>query len=196
MVHFKYGFNKAVPAGEKLAKAQAHDVEASYKDLTQVCADIRGTLAEPALAHLRMVEEGKAAVEFKRFNKRMAHRRELGGKKGRFPMKAARHVAKVLQNALANAATQGIQTPLVFHAAANKQRTLPRMAPKGRRNRNDYETARIEIILKEADFVRSETAKKHDSSRGGVKEVKVKMQAEKMAEKQATVTNEKQKITA
>jgi large subunit ribosomal protein L22 len=195
MVEFKYGFNKKVPEGTKLAKAQAYDVEASYKDLSVVCTDIRGTLAEPALTRLQMVSEGKLAVPFKRFNKRMGHRHELGGQKGRFPMKAAGKVLQVLVNALANASAQGIQTPVILHAAANKQRSLPRMSPKGRRNRNDYETARIEIILQESEFVRSESAKKSGAAKGKVKELKVKMQAEKMAEKQAKAATETQKIT-
>ncbi|MFA6036454.1 MAG: 50S ribosomal protein L22 [Candidatus Micrarchaeia archaeon] len=180
MVEFKYGFNKKLPAGTKTAKAQGYDVEASYKDLSVVCTDIRGTMAEPALTRLKLAAERKIAIPFLRFNKRMAHRRELGGKKGRFPWKAARNVMLILENAIANASAQGIQTPFIVHAAANKQRTLPRTAPKGRRFRNDYETARIEIVLQESPFERSAIAK---NSNAGAKELKVKMQADKIAEK-------------
>jgi len=180
VVEFRYGFNKKVPEGTKLAKAQGYDIEASYKDLSVVCTDIRGTLAEPALTRLKMAAQGKVAIPFLRFNKRMAHRRELGGKKGRFPKKAAGHVMLILENAIANANAAGIQTPLILHAAANKQRTLPRLASKGRRFKSDYETARIEIILQEAPFERAKVAEKANA---GAKELKVKMQAQKVAEK-------------
>jgi ribosomal protein L22 len=191
MVEFRYGFNKAVPEGTKLAKAQGYDIEASYKDLSQVCADVRGTLAEPSLTRLEMASQGKVAIPFARFNKRMGHRHELGGRKGRFPQKAAGKVAQVLENAIANARSLGIQTPYILHASANKQRTLPRIASKGRRFRSDYETARVEIILQEAPFERAKVAEKENA---GAKQLKVKMQAEKIAEKLQNA--EKQKVVA
>ena len=205
MVEFKYGY--VGKKGEKAAKAQTYDVDASYKELCEVCSYIRHTLAEPALTRLALVEKGKTAVYFARHNKRLGHRHELGGKKGRFPKKAAAIVRKVLENALANAVALGIQTPYVAHISANKHRTFPRLAPKGRRGRNDYETARVEIVLKEMEVERAEVTKKEP------KLLKVKMQAhfpaeagkgpisaqggnraEKIAEKQKTET-EKQKMT-
>jgi len=189
MVEFKYGY--VGKKGEKSARAQTYDVDASYKDLCEVCSDIRGTLAEPALTRLALVAEGKTAVYFARHNKRMGHRHELGGRKGRFPKKAAAIVRKVLENAVANANALGIQTPYVAHICANKHRIFPRLAPKGRRGRNDYETARVEIVLKETEVERAEVTKKEP------KLLKVKMQAQKMAEnaqKQKTET-EKQKMT-
>ncbi len=156
--------------------------------------DQDGTLAEPALTRLALVSKGKTAVYFARHNKRLGHRHELGGKKGRYPEKAAKIARKVLENALANAVAIGIQTPYVAHICANKHRTFPRLAPKGRRGRNDYETARVEIVLKEMEAERAEVTKKQP------KLLKLKMEAEKMAEKakkaekQKTET-EKQKMT-
>jgi len=193
MVEFRYGFNKKLPEGTKTAKAQGYDVEASYKDLSVVCTDIRGTLAEPALTRLQLAAQGKVAIPFLRFNKRMAHRRELGGKKGRFPKKAAHHVMLILENAIANAAAQGIQTPFIAHAAANKQRILPRTAPKGRRFTNNYETARIEIVLQESPFERAAVAK---NANAGAKELKVKMQAQKVAEKAQKAVKQEQQAKA
>ncbi|MDO8339363.1 MAG: 50S ribosomal protein L22 [Candidatus Burarchaeum sp.] len=182
MVEFRYGY--VGKAGEKAAKAQTYDVDASYKDLCEMCSDIRGTLAEPALTRLALVAKGKTAVYFARHNKRLGHRHELGGKKGRYPEKAAKIVRKVLENALANAAAIGIQTPYVAHICANKHRIFPRLAPKGRRGRNDYETARVEIVLKEMEVERAEITKKEP------KLLKVKMEAEKMQKEQNAAKKE------
>ncbi|RLG19093.1 50S ribosomal protein L22, partial [Candidatus Micrarchaeota archaeon] len=159
MVEFGYGYR--AKEGEKVARAQAYDIDASYKDLCEVCTDVRGTLAEPALTRLDLIAKGQVAVRYhQRHGKRTGDRRELGGKKGRYPKKAARLVRKVLENALANATALGIQVPYIAHISANKHRTYPRLAPKGRAMRHDYETARIEIILKESEVERSEAAKK------------------------------------
>ncbi|VVC04267.1 50S ribosomal protein L22 [Candidatus Burarchaeum australiense] len=175
MVEFRYGF---VPKkGEKVARAQAFDIDVSYKDLCEVCSEVRGTMAEPALTTLALAAEGKIPIRFRRHNKRLGHRRELGGRQGRYPKKAAGLVRKLLENAVANANALGLQAPYIAHIAANKQRIYPRMAPKGRRNRNDYETARIEVVLKEMEVERAEVTKKEPRL------LQVKMQAQKMAEK-------------
>jgi large subunit ribosomal protein L17e len=79
----------------------------------------------------------------------MAHRKELGGKKGRWPIKASKIILEVLKNAKANADSKGLLNPYVAHIAANKQKTYPRVAPKGKSMMANYETSFIEIILEE-----------------------------------------------
>ena len=176
MVEFKYGY--VGTAAEKVARAQSYDVDASYKDLCEVCKDIRGTLAEPALTRLDVVAKGLAPVRFRdRHGKRLGHRRELGGRKGRYPRKAARLVRKVLENAVANATSQGISVPYIAHISANKHRSYPRLAPRGRQMRHDYETARIEIVLEESELERSEAARTEP------KVLKVRTEAERLARK-------------
>jgi len=186
MVEYNYGY--VGKAGEAIAKAQAYDIDVSYKDMCEVCSDVRGTLAEPALTRLTLVAQGKAAVRYTdRHGKRLGHRRELGGRKGRWPKKAARLVHKVLENALANANAKGIQVPFIAHISANKHRTFPRLAPKGRQMRHNYETARIEIVLTESAVTRSEASKVEP------KTLKVKTEAEKMAKKAEKVEKAEKK---
>ncbi len=134
---------------ENSAKARVEDVDASFKELVEVCRNIKGMNVDEALNFLDEVIAGKRAVRFYSHNKKMAHRRELGGKKGRYPKKAARIVKQVLFNALSNARQKNMAEDKLFvvHAAANKKRTYARLQPKGRRIRHDYETARVEIIL-------------------------------------------------
>lgn len=146
MPHYKYGF-KGYESPE-LAKAQQYNIDASYKDLCAVCSNIHGMDAMIATTYLEKAARQEIPVEYRRWAKHLGHRRELGGRRGRYPQKAARYVLQVLKNAIANANAKGLIAPAVIHASANKQMVYPRMQPKGRRVRSNYVTARVEIILK------------------------------------------------
>ncbi|MCS7109753.1 MAG: 50S ribosomal protein L22 [Candidatus Micrarchaeota archaeon] len=147
MVHYEYGFAKKSQYNEKeLAKAQLYNIDASYKDLAAVCDNIRGLTADEGVNYLNAVLNG-FPVLYRRWNKKLGHRKELGGRKGRYPVKAAKIVLGVLNNAIANATAKGLDQLVIVHAAANKQSIYPRMQSKGRQIRSDYETARVEIIL-------------------------------------------------
>ena len=86
-----------------------------------------------AIKFLDEVINENRAVEYKRHNRYMGSRHELGGKRGRYPIKCARIVRTVVVNAAANAANKG-ETPdymYVVHASANKTQEVPRAPPKG-----------------------------------------------------------------
>lgn len=148
MPKFKYGF-KFEP-GKKYGKAQAYDLDVSPKDLAAVCDNIRGKLASEAVTFLEAVIQKKIPVRYRKWAKKLAHRRELGGAKGRYPVKAASITLKVLKDAMANAMREGILTPRIVHAAAYKQAIYERLAPRIRRRvLHRYVTARLEIVLGE-----------------------------------------------
>ncbi|MGC8669891.1 MAG: 50S ribosomal protein L22 [Candidatus Micrarchaeia archaeon] len=141
--------------------AGANDINASFKDLTAVCDSIRYKKATDAIALLdSIINEGKP-IPYRKFNKGMGSRHELGGRKGRYPKKAASIVKKVVLNAYANAANKGFmpEDMYVVHAAANKTEINRRYPPKGVRTvmrggygyatmrRSDLEFAKVEIAL-------------------------------------------------
>lgn len=146
---------------EFVANARVEGVDASFKDLVEVCGNIRRKKAADALFFLEKAADGKAAVLYKSSNKHLGHRKELGGKKGRYPKKAAKIVLAVLKNALNNAAQKGLlqENLFVAHACANKKFNYPRLQAKGRRTRHDYATARVEIVLIEKGEKKKEEAK-------------------------------------
>lgn len=149
---------------EKCAAARAEGVNASWKDLAEVCARIRGMSADKAVVFLGKASikptEGGIPVLFKRHCKKLGHRRELGGRKGRYPWKSAAIVLKVLQSAMANGRTQGMGDEYTVQAAcANKNMSFPRLASKGRWARSNLETSRIEIILKGSEIPKGVTVK-------------------------------------
>ena len=139
---------------EECAFARAEGVNASYKDLSEVCGRINGKNAAWAHDFLEKASKGEIAVLYKRHNKRMGHRRELGGKKGRYPKKAAKILLKLLKSAIHNGMVKGLgESYKIISASANKKDTYPRVASKGGWMRSDYETARIEIVLKGLETV-------------------------------------------
>lgn len=134
------------------ARARLEGVDASFKDLAQVCGNIRRRPVDQAIKFLEEASEGKRPVLYRSSNRHLGHRRELGGKKGRYPKKSARIVLGVLRSALANAQHKGLSEELIVtHACANKVSTYMRYSSKGRRNPSALETARVEIILKERE---------------------------------------------
>jgi len=143
----EYAYNKK-PTG-RLARARISRVNCSFKDLCEVCRNVRGKDTDFALDFLTRAADGEQAILFLRHCKKKGHRRELGGKKGGFPVKSCRAVLGVVESADANAIKLGLGATKIVHIAANKHATYPRMSPKGRRIRHDYEVAFIEVVLEE-----------------------------------------------
>jgi large subunit ribosomal protein L22 len=153
----EYSFNRN---REGLAFAHMKDINASFKDLSIVCDTIRYKNVQQAMTILDKVSEGDMPVLYNKYNKYMGSRHELGGRKGRYPMKCARIVRKVLMNAIANAENKGEDPDNMFivHATANKTMILPRIAPKGElrlghnmgrgsTRRTNLELAKIEMAI-------------------------------------------------
>jgi len=166
-----YGYNKK-PTG-RTARARISRVNCSFKDLCEVCRNVRYKDTDFALEFLGNASEGKQAIYFARHNKKKGHRKELGGKKGGFPVKSCRAVLGVVESADANAIKLGLGATKIVHIAANKHATYPRMSPKGRRIRHDYEVAFIEVVLEEKQQ-KIETAKKTEAKKADVAKPAVK----------------------
>ena len=84
------------------AKASARYLPISTKHAYEVCNAIKGKEVKKAIALLKDVMAMKRAIEFKRYNREVPHRK---GKMmaGRYPVKACKYILPVLENAIANA---------------------------------------------------------------------------------------------
>lgn len=142
----RYAFNAE---DSHCAKARVEGVNASYKDLINVCSNIRGWNAERAVVFLTEAAEGERPIRYYKYSKHRGHLHELGGKKGGWPVKTCRIVLDVLKNAMANAESKGFGPCRIVHVQANKQEIYNRMSPKGRRIRQDLETSFVELVLRE-----------------------------------------------
>ncbi|MFA5108421.1 MAG: 50S ribosomal protein L22 [Candidatus Micrarchaeia archaeon] len=134
-----------------IARARVDGVNASYRDLCNVCSNIRGRRADKAIVFLTEASDKSRPIRYFRHNSKRGHLRELGGKKGGFPVKSVKIVLDVLKNAYANAQTKGLGDCKIVHAVANKQDIYSRLSPKGRRVKHDFETAFVEVVLRELD---------------------------------------------
>ena len=171
MIFMEYGYNKK-PTG-RIARARISRVNCSFKDLCEVCRNVRGKDTDFALDFLTRASEGEQAILFLRHCKKKGHRRELGGKKGGFPVKSCRAVLGVVESADANAIKLGLGDTKIAHIAANKHATYPRMSPKGRRIRHDYEVAFIEVVLEERQQKIEKKEKKDAAPKAAEKKVDV-----------------------
>ncbi|HLD75916.1 MAG TPA: 50S ribosomal protein L22, partial [Candidatus Norongarragalinales archaeon] len=170
--------------------AQVHDLDASYKDLTQVCRAVKGKSVRSAFSVLENAVNLTHAIEYRKFNKGMGHRSELSGRKGRYPKKECRMVRDLLKNAVANAKNAGLEEGALYvsHAAAHKQQRFKRHRhhwPSGvtlgygkQATWADYETARVELFVSSKG--KPHAAKNKDAS-GGSPAVTSKPKAKKRA---------------
>ncbi len=123
-----YSYSNKVADEKTVGRAQVHDVNASYKDLSQVLAAIKGKGLKEAVTVLEDTVQEKKPIPYRRFAKRLGHRRELGGKKGRYPKKEAKICLALLKNAAANAEAKGLDRDRLYisAAASHKQNTFMR----------------------------------------------------------------------
>jgi len=188
---------------EKIAKAQLKDINASFKDLANTCSFIRGLDAKEALSLLELASKKVIPIPYPRYNKKLGHRRELGGKKGRYPIKSAKIVAKVLRDAIANARFLGLNEDNLYvaYAVANKHRIEKRIAPKGPRRAgkptnpkkgprySNLEYSFVQIILKEKE----ENKKENKQQEVNKKENKEENKKEKEMKKEEIIKAKKEK---
>lgn len=177
---------------EKLGLAQAHDANASYKDLTQVCNAIRRQPLDKAKKMLEDAINLVRAIPYRKFNKGMGHRSELGGRKGRYPKKECKIVLQLVKNAEANAVQKGLEKGLLYvkHAAAYKQNVFRRYRKYWAGGQTlgygkqavwaDYVTARVEIALAQHG------GKKQEQATAPTEKHAVKQKKEKHAENPTT----------
>ena len=127
----RYSFN--IKNAENIVLAQRYDINASYKDLAAVCDAIRYMNAGAALDKLDRLIAMEIPIEYRRHNKHMGTRHELGGRKGAYPIRAAKEVRLALINAIANADNKGLpgEELYIVHATANKTRILRRYPSRG-----------------------------------------------------------------
>jgi len=139
---------------EKTVKASGREVRVSHKSAREVCKTIKGMTLDQAKKYLREVMEKKRPVPFTRFKKKAAHRHGLQkGFAGRYPVKAAKQVLKVLEEAEANAENKGldIDRMRIIHAAAYPGMKIKNYMPRAMgRSSPKFETlCHIEMVLEE-----------------------------------------------
>jgi large subunit ribosomal protein L22 len=147
---------------EKTVKASGREIRVSHKHAREICHTIKGMMLTPTKEYLKDVMEKKKAIPFRRYNKKAGHRRGLVKTfAGRYPIKAAERILKVLENAEANAENKGLDVDKlqIIHAAAYPGMKIKRFTPRahGRASPKFETMTHIEIVLGEKPGQGAET---------------------------------------
>ncbi|MFH1107268.1 MAG: 50S ribosomal protein L22 [Candidatus Micrarchaeota archaeon] len=177
-----YKYSMKAADEREFARAQAYDLNCSYKDLSQVLAALKGKTVAQARKVLDECISLKMPIAFHKFHTGMGHRSQLGGRKGKFPKKEAKIALALLKNAESNADFKGLDAGslVVVQAASFKQNVMPRyrrtfatpvVLGYGKQAIwANYVTARAEIVLgKPPERKRGANGK---NRKAGVKQVK------------------------
>ncbi len=137
--------------GDKYAKSFGRDLPISLKDSVNLCRALKGMRLEDAKDYLEDIIKKKRAVPYFRYLDSVSHRRGIGP--GKYPVKEAKYILKVLENAEANAEDKDLDTDnlYIMHIAANKGEVYKRYVPRamGRSVELRRERVHIEVILEE-----------------------------------------------
>jgi len=152
MAKIKYAYKEN---GPKIARAVGRSLKISPKHSVEICRKIKGMALEDAKNYLEDVIAMKKPVPFKRHNKKVGHRKGLEGwPSGRYPVKAASHILKVLENAEANAEYKGLDTEnlKINHVSSHRGFIIRGGIPRafGRITPFNTPTTHVQIVLKEA----------------------------------------------
>ena len=148
---FSYSFQNFDP--ERMARASGRDLRISPKHSVELLREIRGMMLNDALRYLDDVIAKKRPVPMKRHNDSQGHKPGRGFGPGRYPVKVAKAVKKILLNAKNNAEQKGLDVDRlkIIHAAAHRGPVLRGYIPRafGRATPFNEQTTHIEIVVEE-----------------------------------------------
>lgn len=159
----KWGYSITDLNPERTAKVAGRELRVSPKHASEICRTIKGMKLERAKKFLEQVIAKKTPVPFRRYKKKVPHRHGMQKfSSGRYPVKAANIILKLLQGAEANAEFKGldVESLRVIHASAYPglkiknyfERAHGRSSPKF-----EYLT-HVELILEQTEKPASEEA--------------------------------------
>jgi large subunit ribosomal protein L22 len=154
----KWGYSATDMEPDKTAKASGRELRVSHKHAREVCKTINGMKLEQAKDYLQQVILKKKAVPFARFNKHVPHRHGLEkAYAGRFPVKTATEILKILEGAEANAEYKGLDVEQlrIVHASAYPGMKIKRFIPRafGRSSPRYNTLTHVELVLEEMEGI-------------------------------------------
>ena len=135
------------------AAARGNGLNISPKAAREVCKAIKGMELEKAKDYLERVIDMNQAVPFKRHDGKVGHRKGKGISTGRYPVKTAAAILKVLDSAGNNgeAIHIDIENWRILHIATSRGTSFEARFPRarGRATPKMRESANVEVVLEE-----------------------------------------------
>ncbi len=175
---------------DNMAGAKGIGLGISTKQAVETCSFIRGKTLVDAKGLLSSVIDLKAAVPYKRYNQKVAHKKKIGA--GRYPVKCCNVILKLLESAEANAQFKGLNTSdlVVVHICANKASTPWHY---GRARGRKMKRTNIEVVLEEKAVKKKDKPKPKEGAKKPSKGAKEKPKKEKAEAKQEIKKEETRK---
>jgi len=152
----KWGYSITDVDAERTAKVAGRELRISPKHASEICRAIKGMKLEKAKTFLEQVITKKTPVPFHRHKKKVAHRH--GMQKfyaGRYPVKAADKILKLLQGAEANAEFKGldVESLRIIHASAYSGLKIQNYVERAHgRSSPKYEyLTHVELVLEQTE---------------------------------------------
>ena len=148
MKGFSYPYDPEIHAA-----ARGAGLNVSPKAAREVCHALKGMELEKAKIYLERVIDLEQAVPFKRHDGKVGHRKGKGMSSGRFPVKTAAAILKVIESAGNNgeALHIDIENWRIAHIAASRGVRFESRFPRarGRATPKMRESANVEVVLEE-----------------------------------------------
>ena len=140
----------ATPEEEDIAKAIGKEIPISPKKSVEVCTALRGMNVEDAKELLEEVIEKRRIIPYRRYRKTISHKK--GGVAGGYPVRVAKAILKILEDAQSNAEVNELdpETMRIEVIAAHLGRRIEgfKARARGRSTSWNKETVNIEVILR------------------------------------------------
>ena len=153
----RWSYSYKVRDESNIAKAMIWDAPVHVKVMREVAEAIKGMRVSEAKRLLEAVIEKREAIPFRRAHGKQAHRKGLGAKwgwpAGRYPVKAAKIMLRLLKNVENNAENKGLEVEnlRIIHVGVHKGLTLKRWMPRafGRASPKYKTHSHVEIVVKQ-----------------------------------------------
>jgi large subunit ribosomal protein L22 len=161
----KYSFKNM---NDNMTKALGRDLSISTKQSVEICKNIRGKSVEQAKKLLERVIVKETPIRMRRYIKDTAHKKGIGP--GKYPVKAAKEILRLLKIAESNAQNKGLSTNemVITHISANK---ASRPWHFGRQRRRKNKRTHVEVVLFERKKQEKVQQKKTENLDKGVQKI-------------------------
>ena len=152
----KWGYSITELEPDRTVKASGRELRVSPKHAREVCKTIKGMKLDQAKEYLRQVVLKKKPVPFRRHKKKVGHRHGIEKAfAGRYPVKAAEKILRVLEGAEMNAEYKGLDVERlrIIHASAYPGMKIKRYIERafGRSSQRFEALCHVELVLEEIE---------------------------------------------
>jgi len=137
----------------KHVRAAIREKSISHKHAREIAVSMKGLSIEKARDYLLDVRNLKRSIPFRRYKNQVGHKSDPGTMSGRYPVKAATEILKLLDNLESNAEYKGmdIDRLRIINATVHKGRLVKRFIPRamGRSSAKNNALIHVELVAQE-----------------------------------------------